>query len=69
MKRYYFYRRNHWEIGVDAIDRKDADQYIRANATGAKYIGYFVPAQETTATGAVTAKRQRQIMEKREEAL
>lgn len=61
MRKYYFYRRNHWEIGVDAVNKKDADEYIRVNATGAKFIGSFVPAQENTATGAVTAKRQRQI--------
>lgn len=61
VREYYFYRRGYWEIGVDAMNRKDADQYIKANSPGAKFIGKFIPERETTATGAVTEKRQQEI--------
>ena len=61
MREYYFYRRGYWEIGVDAISKKDADDYIAVNAMGAKYIGRHIPPRETMATGAITPARQHEI--------
>ena len=59
--KYYHYERNGWFIGVDAISRSDADEYIKAWAVGAKFIGYYVPKIKTTATGGITDARKKQI--------
>jgi hypothetical protein len=63
---YYWYKRGGWEIAVDAMSKHDADQYIKIHAPGAKFVGSWVPSSSgvrSTATGAVTAKRQAQIHE------
>ena len=63
-RKYYHYQRNGWFIGIDAISRSDADEYIKAWAGDAKFIGHYIPQTKTTATGGITDARKQQIREK-----
>ena len=65
MEGYYFFQRDYWVIGVNAISEADARQHIKTHALGAKFNGFHYPTKSelATATGMVTAKRQEQIHE------
>ena len=65
---WYWYKQGGWEIAVDAVSKADADQHIKINAPGAKYIGVGEPTPMysgwSTATAMTTARRQEEISAK-----
>lgn len=63
---WFWYKRGGWEIAVDAVSRRDADNLISIHAMGAKFTGEHAPptgakAQYSTATAMTTEKRQAEI--------
>ena len=59
---WYHYKRNGWEIAVDAVSRVDANECIKRNAFGAEFKGEWTPGTSwTTETAMTTEKRQEQI--------
>jgi hypothetical protein len=61
--RWFWYKRGYWEMAVNAINRKDANEHIKVSAPGAVFTGEHQLSVTTMATGMVTAKRQAQIHE------
>lgn len=64
MRVWYWYKLGGWEIAVDAVSRRDADNHIRIHARGAKFQGEAYPPISpnwSTATAMVTTKRQELI--------
>lgn len=67
---WYWYKLGYWEMAVNAVSKKDADEHIKSSAPGAKYNGNFEPSRYNTgtATGMVTEKMQAVIHEQVERA-
>lgn len=64
---WYWYRRDGWQIAVDATSRRDAQNHIAIHAPGAEYQGEMTPPSmenPSIATAMTTASRQAEISER-----
>lgn len=61
---WYWYHSGAWQIAVDAVNRRDANGYVRRYAPGATYDGEYRPPTApnwSTATAMTTERRQVEI--------